>query len=234
MTGRSRWAAIAASAACALFVTTGPSAARTGNVTGLYNRRYCEIFVATRHLARVDARVYNTLGLNDCPAVLWSRIDAGALKAQLKAVYVYKNGPRYFLMDSSAYSVPGEPATFDGLAMRQVASIAVSPFALLGTPKRRPYSETTIKRTTRWIFNSGRRIYELVAPDGRRYVMQSYSQIVDPNLNLQKLAALAPRMRLPAGWTYRSSILAKRLELATVNGEAHVIQDDFEDTYQRR
>ena len=47
-----------------------------------------------------------------------------------------------------------------------------------------PYADRVIERTNRWIWNRGRTVFELVAPGGRRYVMQSYSQIVDPGLTL--------------------------------------------------
>jgi NADH:ubiquinone oxidoreductase subunit E len=75
-------------------------------------------------------------------------------------------------------------------------------------------------------------VYELVAPDGTVYVIQSYAQIVDPTLTQESLATLASRLTLPEQWHYRVRTLDQEYVLQ-VSGEAHVIQDDLENTYQR-
>jgi hypothetical protein len=45
---------------------------------------------------------------------------------------------------------------------------------------QRPYVERTIDRTTAWRSDGGRRVFELVAPGGRTYVMQSHSVHAQP------------------------------------------------------
>ena len=42
----------------------------------------------------------------------------------------------------------------------------------------------------------------LEAPDGSRYAMQAYSQIVDKSLDYAGLSALGNRLKLPSGWRY--------------------------------
>jgi hypothetical protein len=103
---------------------------------------------------------------------------------------------------------------------------------MIGRNKSKPYTEHTIERTTSYVFSSGKRVYELVAPDGRIYVMQSYALIVDPTLTEESLATLASRLKLPEQWQYRVRKLDQDYIVQTT-GEAHVIQDDFENTYQR-
>ena len=68
-----------------------------------------------------------------------------------------------------------------------------------GDLARTPYTDRTIARTNAWRWKRGRRVFELVAPGGDVYVMQSYSQIVDPELTLAKLRKLGKRLRLPDG-----------------------------------
>ena len=61
--------------------------------------------------------------------------------------------------------------------------------------------------------------------------MQSYSQIVDPELTLAKLRKLGKRLRLPDGWRYRTRRLKRELVLSA-SGAATITQDDLQNTYQ--
>jgi hypothetical protein len=74
-------------------------------------------------------------------------------------------------------------------------------------------------------------VFELVAPGGDTYVMQSYAQIKDPKLTIGKLASLGPRLNLPPGWRYRTRNLRHALVLRA-RGRATVLQDELQNTYQ--
>ena len=74
-------------------------------------------------------------------------------------------------------------------------------------------------------------MFELVAPGGDTYVMQSYAQIKDPKLTIGKLGSLGRRLTLPAGWRYRTRKLKRPLVL-TAKGSATVLQDELQNTYQ--
>jgi hypothetical protein len=74
-------------------------------------------------------------------------------------------------------------------------------------------------------------VFELVAPGGDTYVMQSYAQIKDPSLTIAQLPALGRRLKPPEGWRYRTRRLRRDLVL-TANGSATVIQDELQNTYQ--
>ena len=126
--------------------------------------------------------------------------------------------------------VTRSPADIQGLAMRPVATMRLRLLDLI--EKRAFYVERTIHRTTDWTFLAGKPVYELVSPKGQVYVMQSYSQIVDPSLAYADLAALGSRLKPPKGWQYRSRTLTADL-VAPARGEAHIIQDELQNTYQR-
>ena len=68
--------------------------------------------------------------------------------------------------------------------------------------------------------------------NGQVYIMQSYAQIVDPTQTEASLETLASRLQLPQGWHYRVRRLDQDYVVQTT-GEAYVLQDDFENTYQR-
>jgi hypothetical protein len=214
-------------AALAAAVVALPASAAPGS-PNLHNARYCEILELRGSLPNVVVTVWNTIGVNHCPASKWEAIDAGALAAERGATLVIKNGPRHFLMDSATASI-GRTETFGGIAMREVATIPIDTATELS---RTPYTERTIERRNTWTWNGGRRVYELLAPDGSNYVMQSYAQILDPEQTIGDLRSLGDRLELPPGWTYRVRRLKHDLTLRA-KGRATVIQDDLQNTYQR-
>jgi haloalkane dehalogenase len=196
--------------------------------------RYCEILVVNGSLNNLTAAVYNTIGCNACPTAQWNAIDPDKLKKELSARAIVMNGPRYFLMDKIGQTNAAPPTvTLGGLAMKKRATVPVSiRNAMAG--KSRPYEETTVKRSTEYVFNKGSRVYELVSPD-HTYIMQSYAQIVLPGLTETALNTLQTRLKLPSGWRYQTRLLTADLILKTIEGgEGHVIQDDLLNTYQRR
>jgi hypothetical protein len=213
-------------AAVSAAVVASPASAR--EVRGIFNTRYCEVLELRGAPPDAVVTVWNTIGFSDCPQDQWKALDAGALAAARADTAVVLNGPRYWLMDSvSGKSGPSD--VFGTLRMRQVATIAIRSAAELA---QTPYTEHTITRRNAWTWKRGRTVYELLAPGGAVYVMQSYSQIRDASLTLAALPALASRLSLPDGWRFRARKLRENLVLAA-HGSATVIQDELLNTYQR-
>src|SRR3954452_13298755 len=183
----------------------------------LHDARYCEILVLRGAPPKATVTVWNTIGLNKCPPKWWRGFDAASLARELGARFVVLNGPRHFLMDSATAST-GRVRSFHGMRMRKLATIPIRTAAELA---QTPYTDRTIKRTNTWRWNRGRTVFELVAPGGDVYVMQSYAQIKDPNLPPARLRSRAARLTLPLGWRYRARRLRKPL-LLRARGSATV------------
>ena len=62
--------------------------------------------------------------------------------------------------------------------------------------------------------------------------MQSYAQIVDPDLTIEDLSTLGDRLSPPEGWTYGIRTLEEDFLLDSA-GLAYVINDDYDNSYQR-
>lgn len=194
----------------------------------LRNKRYCEIIVVKGRFLNLKGTVYNTAGNSDCPSDKWNAIDFDQIKKDSNARAVIKNGPRYFLMDKISKTViaPPKSENFQGLEMSEVAVVKIG-------GKKKPYQETKVERLTTFVFSKGKFTYQLTSPKGT-YVMQSYSQIIDPNLSEKDLEDLAKRLKLPDGWDYKAIKLNSDLELSTIKSkQATVIQDDLGNTYQK-
>jgi hypothetical protein len=112
--------------------------------------------------------------------------------------------------------------------LRRVAAVPIHTAAELAQV---PYTDRVIERDNTWRWQRRRRIYELVAPGGDVYVMQAYSQIKDRSLSIGKLRSLGRRLDLPQGWRYRSRVLRRPLAVGA-NGQATIVQDELQNTYQ--
>ena len=100
-------------------------------------------------------------------------------------------------------------------------------------PTQSAYTTNAVVRDSVFTFHAGTQIYLLTDTDGVQYVMQSYSQIVDPTMSMDRLATLGDSLKLPAGWTYTTTTLTAQLEVYDTNGIAMVLQDEFKNSYQR-
>ena len=80
-------------------------------------------------------------------------------------------------------------------------------------------------------FDAGRPVFELVDADGRRWVMQTWSQTVDKTLSLDDLAGLASRLELPEGWSFETRTLTTPLRVDTTAQDAQVTQDNLANSY---
>jgi hypothetical protein len=234
-----RWLLIAALAA----VGCGTLAANASTASGrsrpprggleiasrVFGRRYCELLLVHRSTTGFAADVYNSYGLNNCPAAAWNAIDTTAVAKANRAIIAVRNGPRFWTMDKIEKYRQGHEVIKDLGGLRMIAEAVLS----LKTLSAAPYTIHRVDRETTFIYNAGRTVYELRASDASMWVMQSWSQQVDPTLNQRDLANLGSKLKLPAGWTYRRHRLTRPLEVVTVRAAAEVLQDNLGNTYSR-
>lgn len=195
--------------------------------TDLTGKRYGEVLLVKVGESGPQATVYNSFPLNDCPAELWSALDPQAIAAEHGAAAALLNGPRYWLMNAieKRPQGPQETETFGGIEMIRQATVAMS------SMNPAPYSLNEVDRNTVFIFNAGSEVYELIDPEGRHWVMQTYSQVADPNLSRADLPGLAERLNLPEGWSYQPRVLTETLRIDTTTRPAKVTQDDLTNSY---
>jgi hypothetical protein len=217
--------------------TSSPSAGAGGSpVTGsaaenVRGNRYCEVLVG--HLAGSDVQldVYNTYGLDDCPDDAWKALDPAQIKAEEMAEAVILNGPRYWLMDAfeDTKAIDPTPVTFGGLSMRLSGTLDLPVSVAAGGQD--PYVPSSVARTTTWVYDAGKPVYELVDPMGRIFDMQSYSVQTSPQTEAT-LAGLGQVLQPPSGWQFRTRTLDAVLKVTAVDGLATVVQDELRNTYQ--
>ena len=191
--------------------------------------RYGEVLAVYLRDTGLEAEVYGTQMLNDCPQELWETLDADAIAKDMGAVFVKLNGPRYWLLDGLGSKVAVvDPVfkDFNGIQMRRIATIPLGADFAAG-----PYVARNVNRGAVFFFDAGKTVYELVDPEGQAFVMQARCVGVDSSITEQSLETLGDRLALPTGWTYKSRMLETELVIDTSATLATVVQDEFENTY---
>jgi hypothetical protein len=191
--------------------------------------RYGEVLAMFLRDTGLEAEVYGTQMLNDCPQELWETLDADSIAKDMGAVFVKLNGPRYWLLDGLGSKVAVvDPVfkDFNGIQMRRIATIPIGADFAAG-----PYTVRNVNRGAVFFFDAGKTVYELVDPEGRALVMQARCVGVDPSMTEESLATLGERLALPEGWSYRTRVLETELVVDTSATLATVVQDEFENTY---
>lgn len=192
----------------------------------------CEILVINKDSGNLYAQVYNTTGLNDCPAGQFDQIGLKQLAIETGAYMVWKNPRRVWVADNLTISSIGEPRDFAGLHFNYIANMQMPPGFVPSTGQSGyAYQPLKIPRVCRLEYLKGSQVYLLRSPDGHTWVMQSYTNHTDLNLSMADLPVLAGKLTLPAGWQFKAKTLDRNL-IIDAKGIVNIVPDDLENMYQ--
>lgn len=207
----------------------------------LMGTRYTEILLVFGDAVTKDyiAGVYNTVGLNGAnpagggdssPAVILDKIDMKQVQKDNGALSTVKNGPRLWTIDYLGVKT-GKERNFQGLKAHWVMWFPIPDAIREG--KDLSYAIMHAHRDTSMGIKKGSRAYILDDPQGNSWVMKSAGLIVNKNQKFDDLKDLGSRLKLPAGWKFRSLILEQDLVFTTDNGKTMITQDELGNTYDR-
>ena len=218
----------------------GPHAGNTVYVANSFNYPFCEFEVIEGQPPdNVVQQVYNTSGTVPCTVEKFGPINAEALAQQLGALKVVKNPPRHWLMDSLWSYDAGESHDFGGVKATWMASVKIPPEVLeilgKGGNPFVAYRPTVVSRHSKYLWKKGSTLYMLRDPDGKPWVMQAYTNLVDKSLNLAGLPNLGSELKLPAGWKYE----VKKIDRDFIYDppkdtgyQVRAMSDDLQNVYQ--
>ncbi len=225
---------------CFLFLSMKPACAQVaGSAThpSLFldrTRGYgqCEILIIHNDSGILNAAVYNTTGLNECPPDQFDPIELKRLKKETGAYMVWKNPRRFWVTDNLTIFLMGEPRNLEGLEFNYVANMQMPPGFKPSTGQSAfAYQPLKIRRVYKCEYLKGSAVYLLRSPDGHTWVMQTYTNHTDQNLTMLDLPHLAAKLSLPAGWQFKMKTLDRDLIFDT-KGIANLVPDDLENMYQ--
>jgi len=200
---------------------------------------YCEVIPDTVSGGTLTEHLFNTLPYGPCNSKKFTEITEQDIIAAYNTAYGANstsatiNGPRHWVLDTltatGGVTSSGKSLTVNGIKFGLVGELPTpAGQATIGT---NPYVVSTVQRNTIYLFKKGTQVYELTDPSGKVYVMQSYSQQVDPSLSLRTLSGIGPTDQLPAGWSYAARRLTADLTL-TASGSTMIVNDYYRNTFQ--
>jgi hypothetical protein len=224
---------------CSKAVPNDGTSAVVKHFDNLRAMRYCEVFLigGTAFPRNLEAAFYNTTDLNNaadprdtCPAGVWSQVNPEELKKRYDVFAVFKNGPRGWANDWIELPV-GELRTFNGLQAHWMGVVQLPKTMDVNKKGSSAYKPTVVARKSKMGFAKGQPVFILEDPSGMPWVMQAFSDIVDPNLTYADLQTLDKKLHLAPGWKFRVKTLDQDLMIQAIDGHAHIVQDDLENTY---
>lgn len=189
---------------------------------------YNEVLLAYRSWFDFKVIIYNDLNdvLSDKE---FSALDFDAIKKNTGANLVIPNGYRYWVLDKieGKKIVPRRALANHEFLVPGFVTISVWEAVF-----RKPYKPQTVNRDTIYTYFANTKVYRLIDPSGNVYTMQSATRAIDKNQTLDQLDQLGSKLNLPDGWSFRIDTLKQDLILPS-NGQTEIIQDEFQNTYQR-
>ena len=183
--------------------------------------RYAELFAIGGELILV----YNSMGLSEAPPELWEALDAEAAAKQLGVGAVIKNGPHWWMSDTSTLQFGVDPVSVGGIGFRTVARL---PARVARSGKLVPplYEVVETHKNGVLTYSAGKPVYELISPDGDAFVLQSIN--VEPS----ELPTLGERLSPVDGWQFRMRSPDADLTVS-MDGKVRTVMDDFRNVYNQ-
>lgn len=214
----------------------GPIAGNTVYLEKARDYAFCEFEVVMGQPPNLVVQVYNTSGTVPCTPGKLDSIDAKALAKKVGADAVIKNPTRWWLMDGMWLYGAGETYDFDGVKATWMAALKLDAGQMKeGGKPFATYKPTVVARNSKMLWKKGSQVYLLRDPDGKAWIMQAYTNLVEKTLTAADLPQLGSKLKLPPGWKYEVKTLDKDFTYippASTGHLTHAVSDDLQNVYQ--
>jgi hypothetical protein len=203
------------------------------HLTDMRGYTFCEVaLINGTSKGNAIADFYNSTGSSSPTWAQFNALDAKKIKKETDSRVVFLNPVRHWMMDEFWVYEDGVDRIFGDIKMTWMGVVPVEQLEKAVTKGH--YVPGYIYRDTQYQYNKGSEIYILDAPDGEVFVMQSFTDAVQKEVDIHHIKDLGSKLHLPQGWKFRSVILDRDLIVnqKRANMLAHVFQDDLKNAYQ--
>ena len=192
-----------------------------------FGASFCIFNVIEYKLTGVQVTVFSTFRVADCNGSEYEKLTAVSIATQLqtfmKPAEIVKSGT-HTLVTSKDLSPLNYPYINIGkFSFRKASEISVNYLRYLylyiaDANFRKGYiglnfSPLKASGDVFYLYDLGLTVYELQSPEHKTYTMITFTDLIDPTLNIEKLKNLEPSLLLPPGWTYSTRVLDKPIRI---------------------
>ena len=203
----------------------------------------CTVYAGSPSFSALGVRVtvYSTMGMaSNCDEATFENLTQASIKAQLRAVqqpiFVIRGGAHHYLMDVNLATLPNPFIRLGNLNFSSIGFVDITLPLLVQSANlgvvglsSTEYTPFKLQSQIQYIWNIGRPVHRLVAPNGDRYVMFAFTTQVIKHAKEDMLAYLGPLLNKPTGWAYESFLLDKTLTIKTNISDGFGIDILFDD-----
>ena len=161
------------------------------HLTNFRPHRFCEVALITgTSKANAIAEFYNSTGTDDPTPERFAALDENEDHQGEPARKAFLNPSRHWMFDEFEVYEDGIDRTFGDIKMTWMGVVPVEELEK-GVTKGH-YVPGYIYRNTQYTFNKGSEIYLLDAPDGEVFVMQSFTNFVQKEVDIDHIRIWAP------------------------------------------
>ena len=191
---------------------------------------------------------YHDTAYKPCDASLYLKLSPNSVIAQMRTLpnapyFVNLPGIHFLTMDVAKSGLGFNYINIGSIRFFPIAISEVTLWDVITHPTRflnkeisygRAYTAVRTRENVYLRWNPGNSINYLTSPDGRVYVMTSFTSQLVPSLTRTNLSELGAFMNLPPGWTFSTKTLTKVLEVhskQTQGMETKRLVDEYENIY---
>ena len=202
----------------------------------------CGLYATRFDWWRLELVVTNlsTYQLQNCSPDAMNNLTTASAYAQLKALNfdnVFRGSAHQMLMDINLTPVVSEYYWVGNLKFGLLSDIRLNLWQIYQTTKLggsknlmgASYTPFKVRGNQHFIWSAGTLVHRLVAPDGKAYIMSSYTRDVQPSLNRENLSNINQLLRMPVGWTYENFFLDKHVVVRTAIESHNTVNTIFDD-----
>lgn len=214
-----------------------------------FGTSFCMFNVLEYKLTGIKAVIFSTDRVSECKELEFEKLTAASISAQLqtfmKPSEILKSGS-HTLVASRDLSPLSEPFIEIGrFRFRKTGEVFINYlqhfYTYLTNPSYRKgavgLTFTPLKVTADifLLYDPGIRVYELKSSDGKTFTMATFTNYLNPALNVEGLKDLGSSLEYPSGWTFSSRVLERQISVrsrSTFNQTEYVF-DNFGNFYIR-
>ena len=209
--------------------------------------RFCMFAALRPRLTYYEVSIFSSFRAGDCSEEEYDKLSEASISAQLKTLL----DPQRIIKLGFHTNVASENLT---PRVQPFISVGSSRFDYVATIKvnyidyiykfitserfrlgiaRASYTPLGNTAPIHYLYNPGLTVYELISPEGKVYIMSSFTNYYNPKLTLTNLNELGTLLNLPPGWKFRSRVLESQVKIHATAPfyYAEIIYDDFQNFY---